>query len=127
MNKQEILEELNKFPFSPVEYWIIAGGAMVMHGVMEETADIDLGCTSKMADRLEEQGFLKRRSPEGRRCFGIGELYEIFEEWLYDGTETVGGYRVITLQGLLEMKRELGREKDMEDIKRIEEFMKRGE
>lgn len=37
----------------------------------------------------------------------------------------VDGIPVISLDGLLEMKRSLGREKDLRDIVMIEEFLKK--
>ena len=46
------------------------------------------------------------------------------EGWLNDTFDKVDGYNVISIKGLLEMKRELGREKDKRDIALIEEFMK---
>ena len=48
---------------------------------------------------------------------------EIFEEWLFDKIEIRYGVPVISLKGLLEMKKGLGREKDIEDIKLIEEML----
>ena len=52
MNRQEIVAELNAFPYDRAGYWIVAGGAMTLHGVRAETGDIDLGCTRALADRL---------------------------------------------------------------------------
>ena len=49
MNKQEIISILDDFQYSRDEYWIITGSAMVLYGIREQTHDIDMGCTSKMA------------------------------------------------------------------------------
>jgi hypothetical protein len=124
MNSEEILKHLNSFPYDPKEYWVVAGAAMVLHGLREETADIDLGCSIGMADQLEAQGFLYRRSNDKRRHFRYDEHIEVFEEWLFDAVESIRGYPVISLKGLIKMKEELGREKDMRDIERIEAFLK---
>ncbi len=51
MNKQEIISILEDFPYSRDEYWIITGSAMVLYGIREQTHDIDMGCTSKMANK----------------------------------------------------------------------------
>ena len=55
MDKEEIIEKLEKFPYDTREYWINAGSAMVMHGLRVNTEDIDLGCTSALADLLRDR------------------------------------------------------------------------
>ena len=124
MDKRELLALLKAFPYSPDDYWIVAGGAMVMYGIRPQTHDIDLGCNKTMADSLEENGYLVRTNPDGRRYFRYSDDIEISEGWLNDTFDKVDGYNVISIKGLLEMKRELGREKDKRDIALIEEFMK---
>ena len=56
MNRQEILDRLKAFPYDRNEYWIVAGSAMVIYGIRDETGDIDLGCSARMADLLESDG-----------------------------------------------------------------------
>ena len=119
MDREEIRERLRAFPYDQSGYWLAAGGAMVWHGLREQTADIDLGCSTALAERLEADGFLIGRTEDGQRRFRCGELVEVFENWLCGGVETLDGLPVVTLQGLLEMKRALGREKDRQDIERI--------
>ena len=51
MNKQDIISRLKDFPYSCEEYWVITGSAMVLYGIREQTHDIDMGCTSAMADK----------------------------------------------------------------------------
>ena len=51
----------------------------------------------------------------------------MFEGWICDEPVEIEGYQVISLKGLLEMKRGLGREKDLRDIRLIEEYMKENE
>ena len=124
MRKSEIVEKLRAFPFDPSEYWVITGGAMVLYGLREETHDIDLGCTAAMADALEKQGYDCRRTSDGKRALQLGADIEVFETWLYDKVVFVDEVPVISIPGLLEMKRRLGREKDVRDVALIEEYMK---
>lgn len=123
MNRQEILDRLRMFPYDRGEYWGITGGAMVLYGIREQTADIDLGCSKAMADRLEADGCLFRRMESGKRHFKYGEEIEIFEDWLRGPVGTVDGFRVISVTGLIEMKQELGRDKDKRDIELIKAFL----
>ncbi|MBR6914839.1 MAG: hypothetical protein IKN36_00630 [Clostridia bacterium] len=119
MKKNDIIEKLRALPYDPSGYWVITGGAMVLYGFRDETHDIDLGCTAALADRLEADGYLTDRYPDGRREFHIGEEIEIFEDWLCDTVDAVDGVPVISVRGLTEMKRSLGREKDLRDIELI--------
>lgn len=123
MDRKTIIEKLSAFPYDRGEYWVVTGGAMVLYGIRPETGDIDLGCSKALADRLEADGYLCGQRDDGKRRFRYGTDIEIFEEWLYDRTETVESFRVITLTGLLEMKTALGREKDLRDIARIRTFL----
>ncbi len=125
MDKQEILKCLSEFPYDRNEYWVITGGAMVLYGIREETSDIDLGCSKRLADRLEADGCLFRRTDDGKRWFKYSEKMEIFEEWLSDSTETVCGINVVSIKGLIEMKQRLGRDKDKRDIELIKAFLYR--
>jgi len=125
MNKQEILQKLQSLGLPQEDYWLIAGSAMVLHGVKDETRDIDLGCSKRLADRLEADGFPVERMPDGSRKFTLGSDIEIFEEWLFDRVEAAGGFPVISLKGLIMMKESLNREKDRADIAAIREFLQR--
>ena len=123
MDWTELKRILRELPWDPAEYWLVAGGAMVLYGLREETADVDLGCTAALADRLAAEGRPFRLTPEGRRAFSVGGEIEVFEGWYADRITVFDGVPVVTLRGLLEMKRALGREKDMRDVERIEAFL----
>ena len=53
LDKEEIVCLLKEAAFGIDEYWVTSGAAMVLYGIRDTTRDIDLGCTSQMADRLE--------------------------------------------------------------------------
>ena len=119
MDKTQMLEKLARMGLPLTEYWLVAGGAMVLYGLRETTEDIDLGCTARLADELERRGCLTVRLEDGTRKISLGSECELFEDWLYDRVEMVEGVPVISLRGLLAMKQVLGREKDRADIEKI--------
>ncbi len=123
MNRNDILRALRSFPFDPGEYWVLTGAAMVLYGIRESTSDIDLGCSAQMADRLEAEGRLYRRTENGKRWFRYGETIEVFEDWLFDTVEAVDGFRVISIRGLVEIKQSLGRDKDLRDLELIRTWL----
>lgn len=123
MNKNDIINRLEDLNFDKNGYWVLAGSAMVLHGIRPETHDIDMGCTKEFADELETEGYPTTVMPDGTRRITYAEDVEIFEDWIFDRVVFVDEIPVISLDGLLEMKRSLGREKDMRDVQMIEEFL----
>jgi len=123
MNKNDIINRLEDLNFDKSGYWVLAGSAMVLHGIRPETHDIDMGCTKEFADELETEGYPTVVMPDGTRRITYAEDVEIFEDWIFDRVMFVDEIPVISLEGLLEMKRSLGREKDMRDVQMIEEFL----
>ncbi len=121
-DKQSLIRRIKELPFPEKEYWVVAGGAMVLHGFRPQTRDIDLGCSTLLADKLEQQGYFVLHCDDGTRKILYSEDVEIFENWIEDTVEIIGGVPVVSVEGLIEMKRKLGREKDLADI----ELIKRG-
>ena len=117
-----LLQRLQELDFPEEEYWVVAGGAMVLHGFQPQTRDIDLGCSSLLADKLEKQGYSVTRCEDGTRRISYSEDVEIFENWIEDKVEIVSGVPVVSVDGLIKMKRKLGREKDLKDIAIIEKM-----
>ena len=124
MKKSDILRRLLELNFDPTQYWLITGAAMVLYGIRAETGDIDMGCTTALADLLEAQGCPCSKGVDGSRKITLGDDVEIFENWLYDKVELYENIPLLSPQGLMEMKRFLGREKDLNDIALIEAWLK---
>ena len=127
MTRADILERLRALDWPVEDYWLVAGGAMVLYGLRPETHDLDLGCTTARADALEAAGvpFEEMSDGSGRRFIVSGDV-EVFENWLMDRVELVDGVPVVSLKGLREMKLALGREKDLKDIARIDASLQDG-
>lgn len=123
--KNSLRERLKGLPFPEAEYWVVAGAAMVLHGFRPETRDIDLGCTTLLADQLQEQGYPVFHFDDGTRKITFSEDVELFEDWIEGTVETVDGVPVVSVDGLIRMKRALGREKDLKDIALIEKALRR--
>ncbi len=115
-DKEALIQCLKGLSFPEKEYWVVAGGAMVLHGFRPQTHDIDLGCSTLLADKLEQQGYCVSRCDDGTRKISYAEDIEIFENWLEGTVETISGVPVVSVDGLIQMKQKLGREKDLADI-----------
>lgn len=123
MNRMELLKRLRELNFPPEECWLVTGGAMVLYGLRDETGDIDFGCTHAFFQQLREQGYPVSTMLDGTRRIKYAADVELFEEWLYDRVELLDGVPVLSLTGLIEMKRQIGREKDLRDVERIEAYL----
>lgn len=121
LKKPEIIRLLNKTAFDVKEYWVTSGAAMVLYGIRDVTQDIDLGCTTPMADELEAKGYLVKVLPDGTRKIVFSETIELFENWIEDQAVLLEGLPVVSIDGLIKMKEKLGREKDLSDILLIKE------
>ena len=123
-DKHSLLQRLQEISFPEKEYWVVAGGAMVLHGFRPQTHDIDLGCSTLLADKLEQQGCEVSRCKDGARKIMYSENVEIFENWIEGTVEIISGVPVVCVDGLIQMKKKLGREKDLADIALIEKLRK---
>lgn len=121
LNRQEIVGLLRETALDKTAYWVTSGAAMVLYGLRDRTRDIDLGCTTSMADRLEQKGYPVEILRDGSRKIAFSDRIELFENWLEGGIVLLEGLPVVSLEGLLRMKEALGREKDLEDIRLIKE------
>lgn len=122
LHKKDIIRLLQNAPLDVNEYWIASGAALVIYGIKGETRDIDLGCTSKMADKLEQNGYSVNILCDGERKIALTEQIELFENWIEDRIIIFEGLPLVSLDGILKMKKKLGRKKDFEDIALINEY-----
>lgn len=123
-DENSLLEKLKELSFPEKEYWVVAGSAMVLHGFRSQTPDIDLGCSTLLADQLQQQGYIVSYCEDGTRKILYSENIEIFENWIEGTVEIIHGIPVVSVEGLILMKKNLGREKDLVDIALIEKMRK---
>lgn len=121
MDKKQLIEEMKSLPFNKCDYWLAAGGAMVLYGFKEQTRDIDLGCSKHLADVLEQQGYETVSLQNGLRRIIYNSTIEIFELWVKDSVVMIEDIPVVSVKGLIEMKKDLGRAKDYRDIEIIKQ------
>lgn len=123
MKKNEYLEKLDNLGFSKEDYCIISGGSMLMFGLREETGDIDLKISDTLFNDLNEKGLLKE-SPKMANLYEYGEDVELkAHEFNLATIEYIDGYPVESLEANLKWKLENNRDKDQEDIKKIQEYL----
>lgn len=117
--KETIKDSVSALPFKSEDYCVITGTALVMHGIKEETKDIDISCTKEAFQALESKGYQIKQGDFARKVIYSDDV-EIFEGWHAGGITMIEGIPVASLESVIVMKKQLGREKDLADIAKIE-------
>lgn len=119
MKAEDIRRRLAELVLDTNEYRINVGGALVLHGLREETHDLDIWCTKKLGDALAQRCDVQVL-PDGTRRFVPAPDVEIYENMLPGETVFLNGIPVAPLEDVLALKRQLNREKDRRDIAVLE-------
>lgn len=119
LNKESIIEILNKHNFPTTEYWVLSGSALALHDVREKTNDIDIGCTTLLFDELVRRGYVVEIK-FGGRVLTIDDTIEVFENWHVDAIVSIENIPVGSLEGVRAHKVKTGRDKDLKDIELID-------
>lgn len=131
MNKEQILKELKVLDCIGIrkeEYVIVYGAALVLNGVKDETRDIDITCNMPAFERIERMGYTSSPYRNGRMISITDNIDFFLGNMLVEPiVNLVNGYQVQTIQSVCKEKKLRGREKDLEDVKQIDEFLSRKE
>jgi hypothetical protein len=125
LNKKDIIKIIKDMKLPLGEYWVTSGAALVLHEVKETTKDIDLGCTTQLAEQYIKKGCKYRVSKNNIRIIKVNDTIEMLENWFADKIIFIDGLPVGSLESIKKQKAQLGRAKDIEDIKLIDDYIKR--
>ena len=123
MDKKEFVAVLEELGWPKEEYVILSGGSLLIRGLRETTADVDIRMTKRLAREInlydcpqDECGcYLPRENVQATDDFGETEF------------DIVDGYQCESLESILAFKKQKMRPKDLKDIEKIEEALKRKE
>lgn len=76
MRKQEYLQKLARLGLDREKFCIVAGGAMVLHGIREETGDIDVQMSQEYFEEIKGR-FETKKSPKYENLYEIGDKVEV--------------------------------------------------
>lgn len=126
MNKEKILNLLNKYQFPQNEFIIISGAAMVLLGIKEETRDIDIAVSSKMFQKLLEKYPCKFEKIDqfNNKIYFIDDIINFGRNYFDVDYLIYQNYQVQTPQAIKVLKKNLNRTKDQKDIALIDKYLK---
>lgn len=120
MNKQEFIEKLEKLDLPRSEFLILSGGSLLLRGLRETTADMDICVSEELAKTLDLANCPKDKDG----CFVPFEDVQMKADMAGRDYDIVNGYKCQTLEDILAKKREWDRPKDRKDIAVIEQYLK---
>lgn len=124
LNKEDIIKEIQELNLPKEQYCVMTGAALVLYGVRENTADIDIGCTWALFEELQRRGYDRQDQDTGPRII-INETIEIFPDWLPSKILQLDGIPVAELLWIREYKQQKARQKDLRDIALIDAFLQK--
>lgn len=133
MNKQELLNEIQKLEFPNTDFIIVGGGALAIRN-LRETSDLDIVVTAELFEKLKNDN----KWSYTIRPNGKPKLYKDFVEvyldvntddfqrntsQLFEHADIFNQIQFISLQTLMQLKQSYRREKDLHDIELIQTYL----
>lgn len=134
-----MIEEYKKLRLPVGEYVIVGSSVLELHGIRKSRGDVDFVVSPKLYRELKRKGWKRKWFFTGfLQCKALqsGELeaysnmhrgaFNPKTEDVIARADIVDGLSYASLEDLTGLKRGIGREKDLNDIKLIEEHIKAG-
>jgi|SRR3989344_1073991 len=132
----DIFKEVKNLNLPFGKYVVVGSGPLVARGI-RDFKDIDILVTEDLYEKLsQEEGWIVGSGEAGRKVLmkNIFEIDKVFwckdyrpdTEELIKNAEIINGIPFLQLPEVVKFKKTLGREKDFNDIKLIDEYLKTG-
>lgn len=135
--KRGIFEEIERLSLPPDQFMVLGSGIMAARGI-REIGDIDLLVKEELFEELKNNGWkyevieIGGKPREKISKDGV----EAFKDFWWDGgslepesgiamAEKIKGINFIPLRVLLEVKKSMNREKDIQDVILIEKYLEK--
>ncbi len=136
MNFTEVVAKIKKLDFPLGEYALFGSVPLAAHGI-RGCRDIDVVAAPELYNRLKTmRGWKENVLPDGTKVL-VKDNVEIYPEWgwgreykpgtqrLIDEADSIEGIPVVRLEEVLAWKKAAGREKDLNDVRLIEEYLRK--
>ncbi|MEI7741769.1 MAG: hypothetical protein WCJ29_04650 [bacterium] len=129
--KNELIDKLRALELPPEDFAIFGSGPMWAHG-LHEMHDLDVLARGEAWKKAKANGTLQKAIVSGEKVDFADGLIEVFDTWgpgewnvdeLIDTAEEFDGIKFVKLANVLKWKRLMGREKDADHVKLIEQYM----
>ena len=127
MNREDVLNTLNKYHFPREEFIVLSGAALVLFGVKLETGDIDITVTKKLYKEILKayKCEFEKINPFGNEVYFLDSVINFSNSYIEAENVYMEGDRVQTPESVKTLKLTLNRDKDKSDIEAIEKWERR--
>jgi hypothetical protein len=126
--------EVQKLELPLGEYAVVGSGPLAVRGI-REAHDIDLVVTPQLYDQLKKDGWDEEHIPDSKREWVLSHgPFDVAATWSVEGyepevpqliadAELIDGVAFVRLEDVMRWKKACAREKDLADIRLIEQFL----
>ena len=123
MYKEELFKLAASIDLPKEEFCIISGGALVAHGLREQTNDLDIDFTQKGLEILKKNFNIELINEEKKQYKVTDEIECFLVEKLESDIVYIDNYPCESLISVYKLKKRMNREKDRADILAIEKYL----
>jgi hypothetical protein len=124
MNKEELINLIDSLDMPKNMYRVNSGGALLIMGIREKTADLDMCITNELFEIFKSKYDVRKKEDSIYNLFYVNDLVEFFVEDDFEYT-MIDNYPCETLESILRFKEKNRRPKDLIDIENINKYLKR--
>lgn len=123
MNKEEILKMIDSLNLDINDYYVLSGGSLLIQGLRETTNDLDLVVNERALEKLKQSyNFIKKYENGYIINHNIDVFLETNEDIL-NNRVIIDDYSCQSLESVYKFKKKLNREKDQDDLKKLESIL----
>lgn len=123
MDRTEFIKRLEELDLPRSEFLILSGGSLLLRGIRQTTADMDICVSEELAKALDLENCPKDKDG----CFSPFPDVQMKADLAGRAFDVVDGYKCQTLEDILALKRKWRRPKDLRDIEEIEKRLRDNE
>ena len=126
LNKEQIKLILDSASLDKDSFIIISGAALVMYGIKEFTSDIDISVSKEYLDfLLNNYAWTIEKFDEKNNTYVyfIDDVINFSTNYYDVDYNVINGFKIQTVESILELKESLNREKDKKDIVKIKRYL----
>ena len=125
MNRIEYIKKLDSLKLDKNYYRVISGGVMLLYGIKDSTADIDIRVKPAYFEKLKAT-FNFKKSSKYPNLYEMSDNIEVkVSDFNDDDTRLIDNYPVESLELTLKWMLEHNRPKDQQKIKLIQEYLQK--
>lgn len=126
INKEQIEALLNRYLLNKNEFIVLSGSALVLYGIKDETHDIDVSVSKEYFEFLLKTYKCEIEKYDVKNNVYVYYIDNVinFSTNYYDvDYNVINGFKIQTIESILELKESLNREKDKKDIVKIKRYL----